>query len=275
MQVVDPPAHLQTHRRGITEDVEDAHVGELPFLWCFLAGAAARSFDEFLRRHVINLVAFGDPLGEVGMKSAGHAVGVTRVPSFRVVERDATDLVAIVGQERQGEEDEQDECKLLSHAMSKPQSAKARPGRDTTIVNPGFFRTELRTEQSTNYAKPSVADYDERRGPLVEYWKSQNGKQSEDPAKLARAILTIASQEPPPRRFIACADAIATTEQKIADLPAQTEAYRELSTSIACVKSLRARETRRVRKTWLAVLDEVRTATLALTDLKLVGKQGG
>jgi len=133
----------------------------------------------------------------------------------------------------------------------------------------------LRTEQSTNYAKPSVADYDERRGPLVEYWKSQNGKQSGDPAKLARAILTIASQEPPPRRFIACADAIATTEQKIADLPAQTEAYREVSTSIACVKSLRARETRRVRKTWLAVLDEVRTATLALTELKLVGKQGG
>jgi NAD(P)-dependent dehydrogenase (short-subunit alcohol dehydrogenase family) len=48
-------------------------------------------------------------------------------------------------------------------------------GIHTTIVNPGFFRTELLTEQSTNYAEPSIADYDERRGPLVEYWKSQNG----------------------------------------------------------------------------------------------------
>ncbi len=105
-------------------------------------------------------------------------------------------------------------------------------GITTTIVNPGFFRTELLTEQSTNYAEASIADYDERRGPLLEYWKSQNGQQSGDPAKLARALVTIASEEPPPRRFIAGADAIATTEQKIADLQAQIEAYRELSTSL-------------------------------------------
>src|SRR3954470_7652801 len=105
-------------------------------------------------------------------------------------------------------------------------------GINTTIVNPGFFRTELLTEQSTNYAEPSIKDYDERRGPLVEYWKSQNGRQSGDPAKLARALITIASQNPPPRRFIAGADAIATTEQKITDLKAQIAANRDLSTSL-------------------------------------------
>jgi len=103
----------------------------------------------------------------------------------------------------------------------------------TTIVNPGFFRTELLTEQSTSYAEPSIGDYDERRGPLVEYWKSQNGRQSGDPAKLARALVAIADQNPPPRRFIAGADAIAGAEQKIADLKAQIEANRDLSTSLA------------------------------------------
>jgi NAD(P)-dependent dehydrogenase (short-subunit alcohol dehydrogenase family) len=101
-------------------------------------------------------------------------------------------------------------------------------GITTTVVNPGFFRTELLTEQSTNYAEPSIADYDERRGPLLERWKSQNGKQSGDPVKLARALITIASQEPPPRRFIAGADAIATTEQKVADLKTQIDANRAL-----------------------------------------------
>ena len=106
-------------------------------------------------------------------------------------------------------------------------------GITTTVVNPGFFRTELLTEQSTNYAEPSIADYDERRRPLLEYWKSQNGKQSGDPAKLARALIKIASQEPPPRRFIAGADAIATAEQKIADLKMQIDANRALSTSLA------------------------------------------
>jgi NAD(P)-dependent dehydrogenase (short-subunit alcohol dehydrogenase family) len=105
-------------------------------------------------------------------------------------------------------------------------------GITTTIVNPGFFRTELLTEQSTNYAEPSIEDYDERRAKQLEFWKAQNGQQSGDPAKLARALITIASQEPPPRRFIAGADAIATAEQKVADLKAQIDSYRELSTSL-------------------------------------------
>jgi hypothetical protein len=69
-------------------------------------------------------------------------------------------------------------------------------------------------------------------GPLVEYWKAQNGQHSGDPAKLARALITIASEKQPPRRFIAGADAIATAEHKIADLKAQIEAHRELSTSL-------------------------------------------
>jgi NAD(P)-dependent dehydrogenase (short-subunit alcohol dehydrogenase family) len=117
--------------------------------------------------------------------------------------------------------------------MESLQAEVAPFGINTTVVNPGFFRTELLTEQSTNYAEPSIADYDERRGPLVEYWKAQNGRQSGDPAKLARAIIAIASNEPPPRRFIAGADAIGTAEKKIADLRAEIDSNRELSTSLA------------------------------------------
>jgi NAD(P)-dependent dehydrogenase (short-subunit alcohol dehydrogenase family) len=116
--------------------------------------------------------------------------------------------------------------------MEALQAEVAPFGIETMIVNPGFFRTELLTEQSTSYADPSIADYDERRAPLLEYWKSQNGQQSGDPAKLARALLTIASQEPPPRRFIAGADAIGTAEQKVADLQADIESNRQLSTSL-------------------------------------------
>jgi NAD(P)-dependent dehydrogenase (short-subunit alcohol dehydrogenase family) len=106
-------------------------------------------------------------------------------------------------------------------------------GISTTLVNPGFFRTELLTEQSTNYAAPSIEDYDERRAKQLEFWKAQNGQQSGDPARLARALIIIASQEPPPRRFIAGADAIATAEQRVADLKAQIAAHRDLSTALA------------------------------------------
>ena len=117
--------------------------------------------------------------------------------------------------------------------MESLQAEVAPFGIHTTVVNPGFFRTELLTEQSTNYAEPSIADYDERRGPLVEFWKAQNGRQTGDPAKLARALITIASQERPPRRFIAGADAIATAEQKITELKGDIDSNRALSTSLA------------------------------------------
>ncbi len=80
-------------------------------------------------------------------------------------------------------------------------------------------------------ARPSTTTTsDERR--CSHYWKAQNGQQSGDPAKLAQALLTIASQDPPPRRFIAGADAIATAEQKVADLQADIQSNRELSTSL-------------------------------------------
>src|ERR671913_2057199 len=75
--------------------------------------------------------------------------------------------------------------------MESLQAEVAPLGIHTTIVNPGFFRTELLTEQSTSYAEPSIADYDARREPLVAYWQSQNGQQAGDPAKLAQALLTI------------------------------------------------------------------------------------
>jgi NAD(P)-dependent dehydrogenase (short-subunit alcohol dehydrogenase family) len=106
-------------------------------------------------------------------------------------------------------------------------------GIHTTVVNPGFFRTELLSQESTQYAAPSIEDYAERTAAQQEFWKSQNGRQSGDPAKLARALIRIASVEPPPRRFIAGADSIATAEQKVADLQAQIDAYRDLSTSLS------------------------------------------
>ena len=108
-------------------------------------------------------------------------------------------------------------------------------GIHTTIVNPGFFRTELLTPESTNFAPPSIADYTDRRTAQIEWWTSQNGEQAGDPAKLAEALLTVASEQPPRRRFIAGADSIASTEQKVADLRADIDLNRERFTSLDVV----------------------------------------
>jgi NAD(P)-dependent dehydrogenase (short-subunit alcohol dehydrogenase family) len=106
-------------------------------------------------------------------------------------------------------------------------------GIRTTIVNPGFFRTELLTKESTSFAEPSIADYAERGAAQREFWTGQNGRQAGDPAKLARALLTITDQDRPPRRFLAGSDAIGTAEHHIAKLRQETDAYRELSSSLA------------------------------------------
>src|SRR5580704_4722881 len=106
-------------------------------------------------------------------------------------------------------------------------------GIDTTTVNPGFFRTDLLTEESTNFAKGTIEDYNERRVKQMAFWKGYNGQQSGDPAKLAQALITISNEAKPPRRFIAGADAVETAEKVAATLRQQTEAYRELSCSLA------------------------------------------
>jgi hypothetical protein len=60
-----------------------------------------------------------------------------------------------------------------------------------------------------------------------------NGQQGGDPAKLASALVQLASQDEPPLRFPAGADALAAVEKKANDLLAQADAYRNLSSTLA------------------------------------------
>jgi NAD(P)-dependent dehydrogenase (short-subunit alcohol dehydrogenase family) len=106
-------------------------------------------------------------------------------------------------------------------------------GIRTMVVEPGFFRTDLLTPESTSYAEPSIDDYAERTTQTVAAWNAMNGQQGGDPAKLANALVQLAGQDEPPRRWVAGADAIAIIEQKAKDLLAQVDAYRELSSSLA------------------------------------------
>jgi len=117
--------------------------------------------------------------------------------------------------------------------MESLQQEVAPFGIHTTIVNPGFFRTELLEPASVTYAEPSIEDYADRTAEQLKWWQAQSGQQGGDPAKLARALVAIASEAPPPRRFIAGADAIGLAEQKIADLKGQIEVHRGLSASLA------------------------------------------
>ncbi|MGW3976286.1 SDR family oxidoreductase [Streptomyces mirabilis] len=103
----------------------------------------------------------------------------------------------------------------------------------TTVVEPGFFRTELLVDGSTIWPEPTIDDYAERTTATVAAWKSMNGQQTGDPAKLARALLAIADQDKPLQRFVAGADAIEGVKAKANELLAQAEASRELGDNLA------------------------------------------
>ena len=106
-------------------------------------------------------------------------------------------------------------------------------GIRTMLVEPGFFRTELLTPESTSYAKPSIDDYAEKTKQTVTAWNGMNGQQGGDPAKLAKALIQLAGQDEPPLRWAAGADAVKELERKAQLLLDQANAYRDLSSSLA------------------------------------------
>jgi NAD(P)-dependent dehydrogenase (short-subunit alcohol dehydrogenase family) len=106
-------------------------------------------------------------------------------------------------------------------------------GIRTMLVEPGFFRTELLTDESTKWPEASITDYADTTRETVTAWKKMNGLQGGDPAKLAEALVQLASQTETPVRWPAGADAVEALEKKANELLAQASAHRALSSSLA------------------------------------------
>lgn len=117
--------------------------------------------------------------------------------------------------------------------MESLQTEVEQFGIHTTIVNPGFFRTELLTEESTQYSDNPIVDYEEGRKQQLAFWKGANGQQTGDAAKLAKGLIKITEEQTPPKRFLAGADAVATAEQASDRLIREANAYRDLSSNMA------------------------------------------
>jgi NAD(P)-dependent dehydrogenase (short-subunit alcohol dehydrogenase family) len=105
-------------------------------------------------------------------------------------------------------------------------------GINTMLVEPGFFRTDLLSADSTTYAPPSIDDYAERTKATIAGWNSMDGKQGGDPAKLASALVHLACLPTPPTRFAAGADAVKVFEEKAQTLVAAAHAHLDLSQSL-------------------------------------------
>ena len=105
-------------------------------------------------------------------------------------------------------------------------------GIQVTAVEPGFFRTELLVEgSSTLWPDLSIDDYADTAS-TIEAWKSMNGKQSGDPAKLAASLIKVIELDEAPARWVAGADAVQAVKQKGRTLVEQADAHLDLSTGL-------------------------------------------
>jgi NAD(P)-dependent dehydrogenase (short-subunit alcohol dehydrogenase family) len=119
----------------------------------------------------------------------------------------------------------------LSEALAK----KLAPlGIRVTIVEPGYFRTDLLAPDALKYAAKEIEDYSETAGAVRKSVPAMHGKQPGDPRKLARALLSIVNSDNPPLRFLAGSDAVSIFEQKLEKARSDLDGWRTLSISLAC-----------------------------------------
>ena len=105
-----------------------------------------------------------------------------------------------------------------------------RFGINITVVEPGFFRTDLLDPRNVRWPSNVIEDY-AAEGKAQAMWSGYHGKQPGDPAKLGEALVRIAGMENPPKIFVAGSDALAMIVPAVEARLHDTRAYEELSKS--------------------------------------------
>src|SRR3954447_21348785 len=106
-----------------------------------------------------------------------------------------------------------------------------RFGIKVTVVEPGFFRTDLLAPQSVVFGEVAIDGYD-APAAIKANWQTYNGTQSGDPAKLGKALVQLAAMESPPRQFFAGSDAVEGITADLQARLAEVQLHKGLSATI-------------------------------------------
>ena len=104
-------------------------------------------------------------------------------------------------------------------------------GIKVTVVEPGFFRTDLLAETNVKWPSKRIDDYAATEVSAKEMWSPYAGTQPGDPDKLGHVLVKLAGMAPPPRLFVAGSDAIAAVTPSVEARLKATHALAELSNS--------------------------------------------
>ncbi|HTL83535.1 MAG TPA: SDR family oxidoreductase [Acidimicrobiia bacterium] len=105
-----------------------------------------------------------------------------------------------------------------------------RFGIKVTVVEPGFFRTDLLAPQSVVFGDQDVEGYDSPAAVKAQ-WQSYHHTQTGDPDKLGEALVRIAEMQSPPKQFFAGTDAVAGITPALEARLQEVRAFAALSES--------------------------------------------
>lgn len=105
-----------------------------------------------------------------------------------------------------------------------------RFGIKVTLVEPGFFRTDLLDDRNAKYPANAIEDY-AAEGKPKDMWSAYNGTQQGDPVKLGEALVAIAGMTNPPKQFYAGSDAVAGIRPALEARLQEIKAHEALSKS--------------------------------------------
>jgi NAD(P)-dependent dehydrogenase (short-subunit alcohol dehydrogenase family) len=118
----------------------------------------------------------------------------------------------------------------LSEAMRRE---LAPLGVQVTIVEPGVFRTDFLDGSSLHAAKAVLDDYVPTVGSVRNWATATNHQQMGDPVKAAKVIVDVAEAAEQPMRLQLGADCVARVEERLADIHAELNAWRDVAVSTA------------------------------------------
>ena len=121
--------------------------------------------------------------------------------------------------------------KFAVQGLSEALYEEVKPfGVHTTVVSPGYFRTNFLAESSLHVAKHELAAYDNVR-QTQQLHREIDGQQPGDPQKAAAAVIKIAEHPEPPLHLFLGADAYQYAKQKMNDLQQEMRSFEEMATA--------------------------------------------
>ncbi|MCC7254179.1 oxidoreductase [Hyphomicrobium sp.] len=107
----------------------------------------------------------------------------------------------------------------------------AQFGIRTIVIEPGYFRTDFLDPSSVSYDDIAIADYADYSARRKAGLDEMNHRQAGDPAKLGKAIVSLAASEDPPVRFAVGSDAYGIVSNRAETNRTEADKWRGLSVS--------------------------------------------